>query len=213
LLPVGTSIQLVDPVNKVRLNSRLVGWDENQCILVDQPTRGGQSVQLPKNLPIVGRGMHEGRVWGFQAVVLFQTLQPFRILYLSYPKKIEEVTLRKSERIQTKLRTVVTPRKHEFEKIKNDADAPWGVVRNLSLGGCSFTCPFRFEVNMPVFLSFELPDGHIAENIMGFVRNVTREQNENVYGVQFDNRCGSLDDLSGFVKLASKLFSKSGIRK
>lgn len=210
---MGTVIQLVDPVNKVRLNSRLVGWDPNQCLLVEQPTRGGQSVQLPKNLPVVGRGMHEGKVWGFQSTVLFQTLQPFRILYLAYPKKIEEVTLRKSERVQTKIRVLLTPRKHNFAEMRNDENASWGFIRNMSLGGCSLGCPFRFEVNMPVFLSFELPDGNVAENIMGFIRNVSREQNENVYGVQFDNRCGQLDTVNSFTRLAAKLVSKSGMKK
>lgn len=213
MLPVGTVIQLVDPVNKVRLNSRLLGWDPNNCLLVEQPTRGGQSVQLPKNLPVVGRGMDEGKVWGFQSTVLFQTLQPFRVLYLAYPKKIEEVTLRQSERLNTRIRVLTTPRKHNFAEQRKDANASWGVIKNLSLGGCSLSCPFRFEVNMPVFMSFELPDGNVAENILGFVRNVTREQNENLYGVQFDNRCGRLDSVASFIKLAARLVSRSGMRK
>lgn len=213
MLPVGTPIQLVDPVNKVRLNSRLVGWDPDHCLLVEQPTRAGQSVQLPRNLPVVGRGMHEGKVWGFQSTVLFQTLQPFRVLYLAYPKKIEEVTLRQSERLTTKIRVLITPRKHDFAEQKKAESASWGLIKNLSLGGCSLSCPFRFEVNMPVFMSFELPDGTTAENVMGFVRNVMREQNENLYGVQFDNRCGKLDNVASFIKLASRLVSKTGMRK
>ncbi|OGL61268.1 MAG: hypothetical protein A3J27_03480 [Candidatus Tectomicrobia bacterium RIFCSPLOWO2_12_FULL_69_37] len=212
MLPVGTIIQLVDPVNKVRLNSRLVGWDADHCLLVEQPTRGGQSVQLPKNLPVVGRGMHEGKVWGFQSTVLFQTLQPFRVLYLAYPKKIEEVTLRQSERLSTKIRVLITPRKNNFAEQRKDENASWGVIKNLSLGGCNLSCPFRFEVGMPVFMSFELPDGSVSENIMGFVRNVTREQNENLYGVQYDNRCGRLDGVASFIKLAARLVSKSGMK-
>lgn len=212
MLPVGTVLQLVDPVNKVRLNTRLVGWDPDHCLIVEQPTRGGQSVQLPKNLPVVGRGMHEGRVWGFQSAVLFQTLQPFRVLYLAYPKKIEEVSLRKTERLNTRIRVLITPRKHDYATLAKDENASWGVIKNLSVGGCSLSCPFRFEVNMPVFMSFELPDGSVPENIMGFVRNVTREQSENLYGVQFDKRAGKLDGVNAFVHLASKLIPKSGMQ-
>ncbi|MEK6709736.1 MAG: flagellar brake protein [Nitrospinota bacterium] len=209
---MGTVLQLVDPVNKVRLNTRLVGWDPDHCLIVEQPTRGGQSVQLPKNLPVVGRGMHEGRVWGFQSAVLFQTLQPFRVLYLAYPKKIEEVSLRKTERLNTRIRVLITPRKHDYATLAKDENASWGVIKNLSVGGCSLSCPFRFEVNMPVFMSFELPDGSVPENIMGFVRNVTREQSENLYGVQFDKRAGKLDGVNAFVHLASKLIPKSGMQ-
>jgi len=208
VLPVGTVIQLVDPVNKVRLHSRLIGWDPDSCILVEQPLRAGQAVQLPKNLPVVGRGMHEGRVWGFQSSVMFQILQPFRILFLAYPKKIEEVTLRKSERIQTKIEALITPRKQDYAALKADADAPWGTIRNLSLGGCNFTCPYRFEVGMPVFFSFEMPNGTVAENVMGFVRNLSREQNENIYGVEFDVRGGSTEVVAEYIDLASKIVSK-----
>lgn len=95
VLPVGSMIMLVDPVNKLRMQSRLIGWDEGGCLMLEQPTRGGSAVQLTKDLHLVGRGMYEGRVWGFKSNVLFQTVQPFRILFLVYPDQIEEISLRK----------------------------------------------------------------------------------------------------------------------
>ncbi|MEE9275785.1 MAG: flagellar brake protein [bacterium] len=211
MLPIGTVIQLVDPVNKVKLSSRLIGWREGDCMMLEQPIRINQAVQLQPKLPIVGRGVHEGRIWGFRSSVIVQLVQPFRILFLHYPKHIEEITLRKTERIQLKVDVVLMGRKHNFEEIRNDPTAPRGCMQNLSKGGCKLSCPFRFEVNMPVFLSFELPNGKVVENLMGFVRNVVREQNENIYGVQFDERNTGLEEYLEFVDLAAKLLSKGAV--
>jgi len=69
VLPVGSLILLVDPINKLRMKSRLIGWDEGACLMLEQPTRGGSSVQRTK-ISLIGRGMYEGRVWGFKSNVL-----------------------------------------------------------------------------------------------------------------------------------------------
>ena len=208
VLPVGSLILLVDPINKLRMQSRLIGWDEGGCLMLEQPTRGGSAVQLTKDLSLVGRGMYEGRVWGFKSNVLLQTVQPFRILFLAYPEQIEQMSLRKTERIQVSLDVFLSARKHDFKDLSNKKDASKGNIKNISNTGCSISCPFRFEVDMPIFVSCELPNGKVLENAMGFVRNVTRDQNENVYGVQLDERSGSLEGMREFVLLSSKIVSK-----
>ena len=205
LLPVGSVILLVDPVNKLWMQSRLIGWEEGGCLMVEQPTRGGSAVQLTKDLTLVGRGMYEGRVWGFKSNVLFQTVQPFRILFLAYPKQIEEVSLRKNERISISLEVFLSARRHDFEAIKKDKGAPKGIVKNISVAGCSISCPFRFESNMPVFISGDLPNGKSMDNVLGFIRNVTRSQNENIYGIHFEEKNSDLEGLREFVALAAKI--------
>ena len=199
---------LVDPVNKVRMQSRLIGWDEGGCMMIEQPVRGGSGVQLNKDLAVVGRGMYDGKVIGFKSTVLFQAVQPFRILFLSYPDQIEEISLRKSERINATVDVLLSARKHSLKELKADKDAPRGKIKNISIGGCSISCPFRFEVNMPIFISGELPNGKTLDNVMGFVKNVTRDQNANLYGVQFEERAGSLEGLKEFVMLAAKIVGR-----
>ena len=211
MLPVGSQIQLVDPANRVRMQAHLIGWGENECLMLSQPTRGSDAVQLAKGVALIGRGLYEGDVWGFRSTVLFQALQPFRILFLSYPDEIEQLSLRKSARIQTKLEVVLTVRKHDYEKMKDDPTAPRGVVRNISVDGCSISCPFRVEVDMPVFISGELPNGKIIDNIMGFVRNAAREHDENIYGVQFDSKFSRLEELKEFIDLAVKIVPHTGL--
>ncbi|MAE05658.1 MAG: hypothetical protein CMH76_04920 [Nitrospinae bacterium] len=201
-------IMLVDPVNELRMQSRLIGWDEGGCMMLEQPTHGGSAVQLTKDLHLVGRGMYEGRVWGFKSNVMFQTAQPFRILFLVYPDQIEEISLWKADRISVNLEIFISARKHVFAEAMKSKSSAKGVIKNISNGGCSISCPLRFEMNMPVFISGELPNGKTLDNVMGFVKNVTRDQNENMYGIQLDERSGPLEGLREFVLLASKIVSK-----
>ena len=83
--------------------------------------------------------------------------------------------------------------------------------RNISMDGCSISCPFRVEVDMPVFISGELPNGKVMENIMGFVRNAVRGHDENIYGVQFDPKLSNLEKLKEFIDLAVKIVPKTGL--
>lgn len=177
--------------------------------MLSQPMRGDDAVQLAKGATIIGRGLHEGQVLGFRSIVLFQAFQPFRILFVSYPDQIEELSLRKSARIQTKIDVIMTVRKHEFEDVKENPTAPRGVVNNISMDGCSVSCPFRIEVDMPVFISGELPNGKVIENVMGFVRNAARDHNENIYGIQFEPKYNNLEVLNEFINLATKIVTKT----
>lgn len=86
------------------------------------------------------------------------------------------------------MEVILTVRKHEYEKLKEDSAAPRGLIRNISTHGCNISCPFWLEVDMPVFISGELPNGTMMDNIMGFVRNVRKTSNENIYGIQFEER-------------------------
>ena len=65
---------------------------------------------------------------------------------------------------------------------------------------------------MPIFISGEVPNGKTVDNVMGFVKNVTRDQNENIYGIQFEERAGSMDGMKEFVMLAAKIVG-GGIRR
>lgn len=211
MLPVGSQIQLVDPANKVRMKSSLIGWDVGKCLMLAQPVRGNDAVQLPKGLSVIGRGLYEGEVWGFRARVLFQAFQPFRVLFVTYPDEIEQLSLRKSTRIRTKMEVILTVRKHDFEELRKDANAPRAIIRNISMDGCSVSCPFRIEVDMPVFISGELPNGKSMDNIMGFVRNALRDHNQNIYGVQFEPRFSGMEELNEFIDLATKIIPPSGL--
>ncbi len=199
---------MVDGSRNIKMQSRIVGWESEQCVIVEQPVHGSDSVQLQKGTSVVVRGIHEGQILGFQATVITQVINPFRMLFLSCPEKVEEQNFREHKRINTEVEVFGTRRKHDLESLGQSDKAPRGAIRDLSLGGCEFSFHFRLEKDMPIFISCDLPDGSKAENVMGYVRSVRRDSRGNVYGIQFDDRSGSLDGIAKFVELSLNVLSK-----
>ncbi len=208
LLPVNTAIQLVDSARNVKTQSSILGWEPGRCVMVAQPVRGSNAVQLQRGATVVVRGIHDGCILGFEAAVLAQVINPFRVLFLSYPDKLEEQNFREHARVGTEVEAFGTRRMHDLGELSQSARAPRGSIRDLSVGGCEFSFHFRLEKDMPIFISCELPDGGQAENVMGFVRSVRRDAKGNVYGIQFDDRSGSLDGIAKFVELSLKVLQK-----
>ncbi|MFC1491932.1 flagellar brake protein [Nitrospinota bacterium] len=209
MLPVGTTIQLVDSSRNVKMQSRIIGWEPDQCVMVDQPIRGSDSVQLQRASPVVVRGIHEGRIMGFESSVLAQVINPFRVLFLSFPEQLEEYNFRKHQRVNAEVEAFATRRTHDPVALSRSGWTPRGTIRDISPGGCEFSFHFRLEKDMPIFISCELPDGSVAENVMGFVRSVRRDLKGNTYGIQFDDRSGSLDGISKFVEMSLKILSST----
>jgi c-di-GMP-binding flagellar brake protein YcgR len=205
---VNTIIQMIDPARKVKMQSRVIGWETDECVIVEQPVHGSDSVQLKKETTVVVRGIHGGEIMGFRSSVIGQTINPFRMVFLSYPSKLEKHDFRKDRRINTDLEAFGTRRKHTLSSLNRSGRAPRGSIRDLSASGCEFSFHFRLETGMPIFISCDLPDGSKAENVLGFVRNARRNADGNSYGVEFDDRSGSLDGIARFVEMSLKILSR-----
>jgi c-di-GMP-binding flagellar brake protein YcgR len=80
-----------------------------------------------KNHGIV-RYLSSGNVYAFRCTLLGIVKEPFRMSVLSYPESLENINLRKYERISCILDAAVCHQEKSFE----------GIVTDLSLGGCSF---------------------------------------------------------------------------
>lgn len=132
-------------------------------------------------------------------------MQPYRSLLLTFPKDVEKLSLRTTERIQSRIPTIVTLRKHDYDRFKDDPRAPRAVIRNISTGGCKIACPYIFEMRIPLFFSFEVPAGNLIRNILGFIRNKTSGIKENTYGVQFEKLSESLSDMISCANMATRI--------
>ena len=101
-LQVGTAVQLqLDvPEDTPRHMVRVIGYVPGGSLVVGTPTVNGK-VQI---------------VVGFSSKVLVSTLKPYPHLHLSYPKDIEQIVVRNSARVSTRLPCTVRNTK--------DPDAP-----------------------------------------------------------------------------------------
>lgn len=127
-LNVGSKVQLVldGPDGRSLLSSSLLGYLENQFVLIKLPsTDGGAPVSFLEGETLSVRIFTGTAVCMFEATVLRRELHPFFCLHLSYPQTIKSVKLRNSIRIQTDLPCTVS----------GEAGAHEATMINLSTSG------------------------------------------------------------------------------
>jgi len=110
------------------LKSRLIGLDYGNFIITLTPPLAGIGSKLyEKNHGII-RYLFSGQIYAFRCTLLSLINRPYRLSIFSYPEVVENMNLRKHERIPCMIAAEVNLRGRMSE----------GIVSNISMGGCSF---------------------------------------------------------------------------
>jgi c-di-GMP-binding flagellar brake protein YcgR len=130
-IDLGTKMLLEVQGVGAKLNSSFVGLVKNKFIITQMPVlvdfEKEQVLQhlYPENKTTV-RYLNMGTVLGFQSQIIKYIMVPFPMLFLTYPKKVESLNLRKHKRIRC-----VFPALARF-----DAKQLEVIIVDLSDGGC-----------------------------------------------------------------------------
>ncbi len=163
--------------------SRLIGMETGKFLIIRTPPIPDiWSKRYEKNHCII-RYLFSGRVYAFRCTLLGLVKEPYRLSILSYPEAIEELNLRKHERMSCIVAAEVGVEGWLFE----------GIVSNISEGGCSFEFN-RLPVNQDfpqlnikdeVSIVMHLGDGAETTAFNAILRSI-HEDNENmIAGLQF----------------------------
>jgi len=93
--------------NASRISSRVLGWQEGKFLLLAMPYEGRKPVSLEAGTQVVLRYVLSGEIYGLRTRVLRPQLQPVPLLFLAFPKEIENVPLRSQERVGVRLPSVM----------------------------------------------------------------------------------------------------------
>lgn len=208
-ITIGTELLVEIPDFNVRTKSGLVGMRPGHYLIIGM-SEAGIKTEVLKESQIIVRYLFRGSVYGFKTRALSQTYIPERLIFLSYPMKLEEYKVRNNTRYEC-----ILPAKTLVEGI--DAES---VVVDISLEGlrCIVKCALAedserlraaLDVNREVSLDVQLPGMEDMLRLSGAVRNVSKDDSRVVYGVMF----GSLGDdvrqrLTAFVSLISEVKPK-----
>ncbi len=104
-LQIGDSLQLqfVSDDNKRRHYSRVIGYLQGHSVLITTPRIEGNVMLVREDQMVIVRMMTGNEVYGFTTQILSTNLRPYPYLHLAYPKDMEHITVRKAERISTRL--------------------------------------------------------------------------------------------------------------
>lgn len=161
---------IFNPDNRVVLDTPLVlfprvtttfrGYSRDRYLLLDTPQHEGSSLDFERGMPLVLRLMHESKVYGFKAEVLARITMPFPLLFLTYPKDVESLYLRKGKLYKVMLDAAYRPVQKDEQggEAQVQAEERKGLILNLSENGALLETDWPMEVGESIDLSFVLPD-------------------------------------------------------
>ncbi len=102
---VGESLQLQphDGEDSRRWQVKLIGYLPGTSLLVTTPTTGDKIMIIREGQRFVARMMAGNRIVGFTTTVLRSCSRPFPYLHLSYPEDVQQITVRKAQRVNVRL--------------------------------------------------------------------------------------------------------------
>ncbi|HRR39895.1 MAG TPA: PilZ domain-containing protein [Syntrophales bacterium] len=168
-----------------RLPAKLIGMDAGAYLIVQPQNPAKLFDQVFKGKEVVVRYLSDGAIFGFESRVMDFVMQPVRLLFLTYPSKIQSCEIREHKRYDCL-----------YDAQLLLAGVPCrGVVANISVGGCQFVTEgldeeqtARIKVEDGVTLSFQPPARAPVESLAGEVRNVTRSNGgRSEIGIRFIN--------------------------
>ena len=145
-----------------RYRTAIRGWHNPSHILLDRPKISkDRFVVLQENQACVVRYLAEGTACAFNCSVRSWDHRKYHAcLRVTWPNEIECVAFRKFERVKVTLPCLLTVGEDEVA----------GELRDLSLGGCGFTCAREVEKDATVSLSVTLPGVAELQGIQAVVR-------------------------------------------
>ena len=213
-LTVGVNVYLFTTKEKheIKTISKILGWSPPHFVLLQMPYIQGVPLEVSKNMPCVVRYVSEGNIYGFKTSVMKIQFDPQPLLFLKYPENIENVSLRKSERIQAHIpvtfKVLEIPAAEGEERPAqaaggaNDgtgdgggvdgADGPQaqgsyeGTILDMSQMGCRISVKDDLTNDAKILMTFILPPDNKIDNLIGYVKNIKGGVDSSYLGVQFD---------------------------
>lgn len=195
-LEIGTTLMLEFAGVAGRQKGLFVGMVRDEYLVVHLESVSSLHGKFFPGSQVVIRFLAGGMVYGFQSAIrsLF-TEHGIRLLFVSYPKIVQNVSLRKHRRFESYLRCSlhVHEKKHE------------GIMLDLSITGCKLSVSMddapSFDIGERISLSFKLPGVSGVQHVEGSIRNVFKDSQDLRLGIRFERGDTSVaKNIKSYVK-------------
>ncbi len=128
-LELGMDI-VVELAGTSRTKFKLVGALDNQYLILKLPQQAlkNAAVNYKPDIQLVARYLYKGRIFGFRSTILVLSSVPDKLIYIAYPKIIDERNVRKKPRIVCLLPAKLVCDDKQFN----------GTIIDISASGCSW---------------------------------------------------------------------------
>ncbi len=185
---IGTTLKIQLEGSQSRLTSELIGVDEGKYLIINMPpiqSMGNAAGSIYKGGTIVVRYVHKGTVFGFKSRITHFITTPVKLIFIDYPKKIENQNLRAHKRIDCYLPANAKIADNTVE----------GTVTDLSKEGCLFTAKRmnieksadQLQIDNEIGISFQLPGVEEKLDIPGKQKNIKKDRDNVQIGILFSD--------------------------
>jgi hypothetical protein len=192
ILKVGLPLQLVigSGPDQVNCGSTLLGWREKAWLICEWPFHFGQAVPCETGTRCLVRSMVAGKLVAYQSEVCMTQMSPLPLLYLAFPRRTEEIHLRKHARVATS-EPLLLRQTTQGSALLSQPNGPapiGGLLQDISLFGCRIMLqrvPDELRLGATVYLEFELIGiGHIS-HLAGEIKNIAERDGALLLGIEF----------------------------
>ncbi len=192
ILMVGLPLQLVigSGQDTVNCGSTLLGWKERAWLICEWPFHFGQAVLCETGTHCLVRSMVAGKLVAYHSEVCMSQMSPLPLLYLAFPRRIEEIHLRKDVRVASHEPLLLMQGTHGDAMLAlPDGSVPiGGLLQDLSLSGCRIILQrprAGLVLGATVYVEFELIGiGHVA-HLAGAIKNIAERDGALSLGIEF----------------------------
>lgn len=192
ILMVGLPLQLVigSGQGKVNCGSTLLGWKERAWLICEWPFHFGQAVPSETGTHCLVRYLVAGKLVAYESEVCMAQMSPLPLLYLAFPRTIEEIHLRKDVRVPSNepLLLMQATQGNATLVLPNGSAPMGGLLQDLSKSGCRIIVQRRradVALGTTVHLEFELIGiGHVV-HLAGAIRNIAERDGAVSLGIEF----------------------------
>ncbi len=182
-LEMGIPIQMKVEGIGFPLQSSFVGMEIDQYLIIKAPPQfTSVKFKFVPGLDIVIRYLYHGTVFGFQTKLIEYTHRPVKLLFLEYPRIIEQHDLRNQKRAHS-----LFPAKIKIKQKVNN-----GVIIDISNEGCRCHILASPKEELPsaqidekIILTCKFPGVHGDHEILGIIRNLKKSRKEIIIGIEF----------------------------
>ena len=181
-IPVGTRLNLNFLNQKETFSAEMIGFSIYEYLIMQLPQIPGLRARLIPNETIAVRYIDRGTVFGFVSEVMSSIIRPGFLLFCSYPSSVEQIELRRHQRLNCLLPAIAHTPQGEFHCILQD----------LSHGGAKLVFKTKtsdavrqIEADTPITVDFTLFMSKCEVPVPSVVRSVTVDGLKVILGIQF----------------------------
>jgi c-di-GMP-binding flagellar brake protein YcgR len=184
--------------------SRLIGMDPGNYLIIQTPPLVDIASKRHEKNHVIISYLFYGRVYAFRCTLLLLVKEPYRFAVLSYPETVENINLRKHERVSCIIVAEVRVHDQSFE----------GIVSDISKGGCSFEFSRSDQRGFPglnvqeeMIISLQLKEKGEMTVLNTVIRAIHTDKESMMCGLQFITSGFGEADAESQKKLAEYLLT------